>query len=257
MIKENIYLRYTILLILLFFTINSCKKNEDIQKSVNKGPVFNSDLIYDSVKDIDGNTYKTITINNQTWMAENLKTTKFNDGLSIPNITERSTWNNLTSSGYCWYNNTLGYKDQVGAYYNWYSINTGKLCPVGWHIPSDNEWHQMALFLDSNAIININPGWSLEPFESQIDGGKLKEAGFRHWPEYQYIATNETGFTALPAGIRDAIDFSFYYDRGYFWTSTLYGDLRIWCRYLTYYSLSLYRDLTSEYAGLSVRCVKN
>lgn len=91
--------------------------------------------------DIDGNSYKTITIDNQIWMAENLKTTRLNDGDTIPMVSDVKTWISLTQPAYCWYdNNENPNKRLYGALYNWYTVETGKLCPKGWHVPSDKAW---------------------------------------------------------------------------------------------------------------------
>jgi hypothetical protein len=96
------------------------------------------------ISDIDGNIYKTVQIGSQLWMAENLKNTKYNDGTGIPNIIENTAWTNLTTPGYCLYNNAATYKDTYGALYNWYAVdvasNGGKnICPIGWHVPNDGE----------------------------------------------------------------------------------------------------------------------
>ena len=103
--------------------------------------IFNPDLTYGKVSDIDGNEYKTIQIGTQEWMAENLKTTKYNDGNSLPNVTDFTEWTDLNTAAYCWYkNDASAYKATYGALYNWFTVNTGKLCPAGWHVPSDTEW---------------------------------------------------------------------------------------------------------------------
>lgn len=95
----------------------------------------------ENLVDIDGNTYKTVLFGKQLWMAENLKTTKYNDGSTIPLVNNSSEWGELTQPAYCWYNNDLkNNKNQYGALYNWYAVETGKLCPIGWHVPSDKVW---------------------------------------------------------------------------------------------------------------------
>jgi len=100
------------------------------------------------VTDYDGNNYKTTKIGNQVWMKESLKTTKYNDGTSIPLVTEPTTWSNLTTPGYCWYNNDQAtYKATYGALYNWFTVNTGKLCSTNWHVPSDTEWTTLTDYL--------------------------------------------------------------------------------------------------------------
>ena len=97
--------------------------------------------IYNKVTDVDGNSYNTVVIGTQTWMAENLKTTRLNDGTSIPLVTSSTTWGTLSTPAYCWYNNDEATnKVTYGALYNWYTAKSGKLCPSGWHIPSDDEW---------------------------------------------------------------------------------------------------------------------
>jgi len=145
--------------------------------------IFNPDLTYGTISDIDGNTYKTIQIGHQTWMAENLKTTKYSDGTSIRLISQdRPT---LESPAYCWFNDDPNtYKPIYGALYNWFTVNTGKLCPEGWHVPNREEWTTLE-------------GWLLE---GGGVGGKMKESGTIHWASPNVGATNESGFTALPSG---------------------------------------------------------
>ena len=145
---------------------------------------------------MDGNTYNTIMIGTQTWMKENLKTTTFNDGTSIPLETDATKWAALTSSGYCYYNNDEAtYKDTYGVLYNWYTVNTGKLCPSGWHIPIEADWTNLTTFLGGE----------------NGAGGKLKESGTSHWINPNSGATNETKFTALPGGERVSVNGSFIY----------------------------------------------
>ena len=118
------------------------------------------------VQDIDGNNYLTVTIGTQIWMAENLRTTKYNDGTAIPLVTDNTTWANLTTPAYCWYNNDAKTNGSTyGALYNWYSVNTKKLCPTGWHVPNDTEWTTLTTYLGGTAVA----------------GGKLKETGTAHW----------------------------------------------------------------------------
>ena len=157
-----------------------------------------------TVSDFDGNVYHTVTIGTQVWMVENLKTTKYNDGTSIPLVSDGTAWISLSTPGYCWYNNDAATnKATYGAIYNWYTVNTGKLCPAGWHIPTDAEWTTLTTYLGES-----------------IAGAKLKETGTTHWG-YNYCATNETGFTALPGGWR--YNDGTFQDIGYngnWWSST-------------------------------------
>jgi uncharacterized protein (TIGR02145 family) len=158
-----------------------------------------------TVTDTDGNTYSTVTIGTQVWMGENLNTTKYNDGTDIPLVTDGTAWRNLKTPGFCWYSNDEAtYKDAYGAIYNWYTVGTGKLCPTGWHVPSDEEWTTLTTFLGGESVA----------------GGKLKEVGTSHWISPNNYATNSSGFTALPGG--NYIDGMFFNigGSGSWWSST-------------------------------------
>jgi len=194
-----------------------------------------------TVTDIEGNIYNTITIGTQTWMKENLKTTKYNDGTPIPLVTDNIAWAALTTPSYCWYNNdATTYKNTYGALYNWYTVNTGKLCPTGWHVPTDAEW--TTLLGGEN-----------------VPGGRLKEIGTTHWSSPNAGATNETGFTALPGGARN-FDGS-YYDvgkLGTWWSSTEYSSSSsAWFRPMNYNDTNVNRNYTNKQNGFSVRCLRN
>jgi uncharacterized protein (TIGR02145 family) len=199
-----------------------------------------SDMI---VTDIEGNIYKTIKIGSQIWMAENLKTRQYNDSTYIPLVIAGIKWKDLSTPGYCWFeNDSATYSTDYGALYNWYTVNSGKLCPTGWHVPTDEEWTVLTDYLGGKGIA----------------GGKLKEAGLAHWAVPNQGATNESGFTGLPGGYRgggatfDQVGFN-----GYWWSSTeLYTGIAL--------SRGLDRDYnnvggdTAEMPwGFSVRCVRN
>ena len=203
-----------------------------------------------TVTDIDGNVYNTVTIGTQVWMAENLKTTKYNDGTSIPLVTDATAWTNLSTPGYCWYNNDAAtYKDPYGALYNWYTVNTGKLCPTGWHVPTDAEWTTLTDYLGGESVA----------------GGKLKETGTTHWTTPNTDATNETGFTAFPGGERYSSGiFNGIGNYGNWWSATEVSSADAWYRHLFNDNSSVYRgSLTETVAppsrniGFSVRCVKD
>ena len=197
----------------------------------------------EAVTDIDGNIYHTVTIGSQVWMVENLKTTKFNDGVIIPLVTDNATWSNLSTSGYCWYNNDLtSYKYTYGALYNWYAVNSGKLAPTGWHVPSYAEW---------TTLINFLGGTSLA-------GGKLKESGTTHWNSPNIGATNESGFTGLPSGLRQNSSSTFYSSGilGYWWSTA--ADPQIdWPFGLQNNWNSVLNINMPKTNGLSVRCLKD
>ena len=203
-----------------------------------------------SCTDGDGNNYPISKIGTQIWMAENLKTTKYNDKTAIPNVTDDSEWAGLTTPAWCWYNNNIGNKNVYGALYNWYVVKTAKLCPSGWHVPTDAEWHQLVLSLDPDAV--------LSQAESEIAGNKLKEEGTKHWASPNTGATNESGFTALPGGNRryDGL-FSGPTGNGNWRTASEYDSTRVWYRYMFYYSGYVYRNISNKQAGYSVRCIRN
>lgn len=150
-----------------------------------------------TVTDIDGNIYHTVQIGDQIWMVENLRTTRYRNGDPIPNITDKTAWQSLTTGGYCWYNNDSKNKPVYGALYNWFAVNDSRnLAPEGWHVPSHQEWTVLWDYLG---------GW-------KIAGGKLKETGTLHWKNPNNGATNESGFCALPGGNRN--DLGDFYDIG-------------------------------------------
>ena len=207
--------------------------------------VFNPNITYGSITDIDGNTYKTVTIGTQTWMAENLKVTKYNDGIAIPNVTDNTAWSELTTGALCDYDNTPSNSETYGKLYNWHAVNTGKLCPTGWHVPSDAEWTELTDYLGENA------------------GGKLKatgtiEAGTGLWYDPNTGATNETGFTALPGGGRDSDGaFDGIGSVGYWWSATESGTSDAWFRGMIYDYSSVGRDHHNKGLGFSVRCLRD
>jgi uncharacterized protein (TIGR02145 family) len=188
--------------------------------------------------DIEGNQYKVVKIGNQVWMAENLKVTHFSDGTSIPHIVEGLP-------GYCWYNNDSSiYKETYGALYNWVAVYTYKLCPTGWHVPSDSEWGTLRTFLGGDPVA----------------GGKLKETGTTHWNTPNTGATNETGFTALPGGMyTDNGPFSGIGTDGYWWTGNkpTLADCVAYYVQLYYNQSNSYSPSQPCYNALSIRCVKD
>ncbi len=196
-----------------------------------------------TVTDIDGNVYNTVNIGTKVWMGENLRVTKYNDGTDIPLVTNGTTWAYLTGPGYCWYaNDQASNGDTYGALYNWYAVNTLKLCPAGWHMPGEAEW---------TALTTYTGGLS-------VAGGKLKEAGTLHWASPNTGATNESGFTALPGGIRlgDGA-YSSLGSQGVFWSSDSVSNVLAHARGLTFNSNAAMSSTNGTTQGLSVRCVCN
>ena len=193
--------------------------------------------------DVDGNVYPTVVIGTQTWMAANLKTTKYKDGTSIPLVTDGTAWSKDTTAAYCWYNNNEAtYKNPYGALYNWYAVNTGKLAPNGWHVPTDAEWVILVTYLA----------------DSTTAGGKLKEAGTSHWMAPNSGATNSTGFTAVASGSRYSNGL-FYLngEYGWLWSSSANSSTLAPHEYLVYSSAAIFRIVGGKTLGFSVRCLKN
>jgi uncharacterized protein (TIGR02145 family) len=195
--------------------------------------------------DYDGNLYNTVKIGEQCWIAENLKTTKYKNGTSIPLVTDNSLWSNLTSPGYCWYiNDSATYGQTYGALYNWYTVNTNKLCPTGWHIPTDAEWTTLTNYLGGEYIA----------------GGKLKETGTVHWNSPNTGATNEIGFTALPGGYR-YLDGTFEKvgDHGGWWSASEYHyyENEAWLREISCNFSVIFSEPDDKRYGYSIRCLRD
>ncbi|MCX6258773.1 MAG: fibrobacter succinogenes major paralogous domain-containing protein [Bacteroidia bacterium] len=227
--KSKLLIYLFIVIGIVIMLMNSCKKDD------------NNNI----VKDIDGNVYHTVTIGSQVWMVENLKTTKFNDGTAIPLVTDSLAWSYLFTPGFCWYNNDAStYKNTYGALYNWYAVNTGKLCPPGWHVPSDAEWTQLTDFLGGDSIA----------------GGKMKESGTIHWYSPNIGATNSSRFTALPGGFRgNNGTFTSLVGFGSWWSVTEAVDdaSSAYLRLLGYDRANVLRFIDAKSDGFSVRCVRD
>jgi len=198
----------------------------------------------------DGQTYTTVQIGSQCWMAENL-----NIGTMINSVGNQA--NNGTIEKYCYGNNTANC-DEYGGLYQWdemmaYSATQGVqgICPDGWHLPTDVEWCTLEQFVDPT-ITCSSTGW-----RGVDGGGKLKEAGTTHWQAPNTGATNSSGFTAFPGGHRDTNGyFGNLTDHGYWWSSSE-GGSNAWRRDLTYDNAQVYRTSYSKNCGYSVRCIRD
>jgi uncharacterized protein (TIGR02145 family) len=203
------------------------------------------------IQDIDGNTYNIIRIGNKFWLRENLKTTHFNDNQPIPQVADNVTWYfGLLTPAYCWYdNNPNENKDTYGALYNWYAVNSNKLCPEGWRVPSNEEWDEMAGLLWGN---NVAGG------RMKLTGTIENGSGLWSWPNEG--ATNVSGFSAVPAGGRFALgEFLDKGDKAFFWSRTIQQVTNVWIRSLDYRKRTLDKDVCdyNKRYGLSVRCIKD
>ena len=208
--------------------------------------IFNPGMTYGTMADIDGNVYKTITIDGQTWMAENLRTTKYRNGDTLPEISGNTAWKNLNTSAFCNYKNTtdLDKIATLGRLYNWFAVSDSRnIAPVGWHIATDAEWITLTNYLGNESV----------------SGGKLKETSTLHWKSPNIGASNSCGFTALPGGRREYTDGSFINlgTDGFWWTSSAYNPDYSWYRYLHNDVANVYRANFHKQYGFSVRCVQD
>lgn len=199
---------------------------------------------------ISNEQYKVVRIGDQIWMAENLKTSKYNNGVSIPLVTDATEWAGLSTPAYCWYNNDqTTYGDTYGALYNWYTVNTGNLCPAGWHLPTDEEWTILETFVENDGHSGTE-GTALKSTSGWYNSGN---------------GTDDYGFSALPGGKRNSLAerpswngmFIYIGNDGNWWSSTEYDSSRAYFRCLSDYNniVDCWRNIKSQ--GFSVRCVKD
>lgn len=195
-----------------------------------------------TVTDADGNVYTIIEIGSQKWMKENLKTTKYRDGSSIPNLTNDAAWTGSTSGAWCYYENEASNNDPYGKLYNYYAVQDPRnLAPAGWHVATESDINTLISFLGGETVA----------------GGKLKESGTTHWATPNTGANNSSGFTAMPGGNRFN-NGSFYQknSEGSFWISSSgTGDPKY--LYLTFNSGQSFVYTNLKKLGYSVRCVKD
>jgi len=197
------------------------------------------------VSDIEGNVYKTVGIGSQIWMAENLRTTRLNDNTPIPMIARDSLWEEVWQApGYCYYNNdSVSNKRTYGPLYNYYVVQTGKLCPAGWHVPESAEWNTLVQFLGGEGIA----------------GGKLKDYNTTLWDGPNPCIANNFDFSALPGGMRKHYQGQFggIGTSGFWWTNTQTNTFNAYLKFLSCYDKGVYEGEYNKRDGCSVRCVKD
>jgi uncharacterized protein (TIGR02145 family) len=236
--KKNLWLPFTFGLVFILF---SCKKEQ-------------ASLI---VTDIDGNVYKTVKIGDQIWMAENLKTHKLNDGTPIAYVTADITWSDLNSTEpmMCYYDNDVDkYMDKFGALYNFYAVQTGKLAPQGWHIPTDADWQKLQDYLIAN-------GYN---YDGSTSGNKIAKslAAKTGWDIVQNVGSvghdqltnNRSGFNVIPAGYRAESGTFIGLGQLAFFKATA-NPFNFWG--LDANDLALNTNAINAHAGLSIRCIKD
>lgn len=203
-----------------------------------------------SLTDIDGNVYKTAFIGTQLWMADNLKVSKYNDGTAIPNVSDVTQWNKLTTGAWVYYNNDIGNNIKYGKLYNWFVTNSTangnkNVCPTGWHVPTDAEWSILTDFLGRETIA----------------GGKMKEVGTVNWNSPNTNATNSSLFTGVAGGYRSSYSDNINKgNNGFWWSSFQSSTSDAFFRSLDNNSGSINSGVVlteNKKAGLSIRCVKD
>ena len=263
--KSNIIMFYSFsLTIIITFLLFSCKKEgkkynthnqivkTEITDKKNNAINFSSSIksigqFGNGVTDIEGNVYKTVIIENQEWMAENLKVTKYNDGTKINIEPNSNNWSTNNQPTYCFFNNDSTYNSKYGNLYNWYvikdEVNINKnVCPIGWHVPSEIDW---------NILINYLGG-------EKIAGGKLKEIQITSWNQTNENTTNSSLFTALPSGYRNnGGNFGSIGNYGYWWTSTELNSIDAYYKGMYSNSESISTNNSNKKLGLSIRCIKD
>ena len=231
-LSGNLFYQLALLLVLLVF-ISSCIKRDNNYIFFYPEPA--------TVTDADGNVYHTIYVKGQTWLVENLKTTHYHNGDTIAHVPGGSAWGSLKTGAWCSYNKDTGKVSTYGRLYNWYAVNSGKLCPYPFHVPFDFEWQNLADTLGGIAGA----------------GGILKEAGSAHW-QNNTGATNLYGFTARPGGCADSAGiFRELGTRGYWWSSTPYSVYYAWPRFMRSEDGGIYRYDMRKESGFSVRCIRD
>ncbi len=196
-----------------------------------------------TVTDIDGNVYHVVSIGNQCWMKENLKTTHYKNGAAIPSNLTDAQWQATTSGASADYNNDPTNTAVYGKLYNWYAVADPQgLCPTNWHVPTDAEFDTLFNYLGGDSVC----------------GGAMKEIGTTHWAIPNTGANNSSGFLGLPGGVRygsGVYGFVGYY--GYWWSATQFSSADAYFRYLNCSSSGVSRSSYEVAFGFSVRCVRD
>jgi uncharacterized protein (TIGR02145 family) len=222
------------------------------------GTAYGNDISFTTLMtDASGNTYNSVIIGTQTWMVENLRTTLYNNFVPIHYISNTTEWADTKTDAYCYYNNDADlYKNKYGVLYNWNAVNKGRLCPVGWHVPTSEQWTILTDYLknigygfggsgdDTGKSMAASSDWNISITTGNI--GNDQESN------------NSTGFTALPGGSRgyDGL-FDNIGKYGYWWSSTQFDLSSAWQIYLYYDSSVAGRSISEKNNGFSVRCIKD
>jgi len=227
---------------LLFALMIACDKKDDID---------DENQNTEKIEDSDGNVYNTVKIGTQIWMAENLKTTKYNDSTPIPNISVRSNWIKLITGAYCDYDNLENNVSIYGRLYNWYAVNSGRLAPPGWHVPTDDEWEILHTYVNANRGNSVSVAKSLASKTNWLPTTITGAIG------NDFSINNSTGFRALPGGIRNMNGmFQYVEEQGSWWSSSDFGGIA-YLRQLNYNNSILDHFNDMKCVGYSVRLIKD
>ncbi len=239
-VKHITTFRLPLIMLVLLAVAGACRKDDAVGTGTGDG----------SVTDADGNRYRTVMIDGQEWMAENLRTTKYNDGSPIESPgTNGTAWAGNRNGAYSWHKNDREtYGEKYGALYNWHAVNSGRLCPPRWRVPTDEEWTE----INRHIVVTA--------------GGKMKASG-GGWNGTNAEAAGETGFDALPGGVRlhslsgktTSVSGGFFYYEGRtgrWWTSSAESSAEAWHRSIHAGSGSIYRSHSPKGNGYSVRCIR-
>jgi uncharacterized protein (TIGR02145 family) len=222
----------------------SCQYSvQEEEHSCGASSVHNAALNYGSVADVDGNTYKTIVIGNQEWMAENLNTSHYANGDEIPNITGDIQWEVQTQGAWCYYNNDEQYACPYGKLYNWFTtVDARNVCPTGWHVPSDAEWTALKDYLGGD----------------EVAGGKMKSIALEYWDYFENIgATNESGFSGFATLNRTDFGGFGFQNGGNWWSFTEYNNDFASIIRLLAWNDNLYSSNDEKENGFSIRCLRD
>jgi uncharacterized protein (TIGR02145 family) len=238
-----------------YYSVFSSSELKLYLRSEDKGPLIVR-LNPESISDIDGNNYRTIVIGSQIWMAENLRTTKFNDGSSIALVPDATLWAALSTPAYSWYNNDPStYKNLYGGLYNWFSVNTGKLCPTGWHVATDAQWTVLTNYLLSFGFIYP---YSLAKSLAATSNWAIDRDPTFGGAGYDQASNNSSGFTAYPGGERMSNGvFGSIGSQSLWWTATERSANTAWYRHLSFTSGGLGQGDFNKHEGASIRCLKD
>ena len=204
-----------------------------------------------TIKDVDGNSYKTVKIGTQEWMAENLNLEHLSNGDVIQEAKTDSEWEKAGENNepaWCYYDNDNQYDTIYGKLYNWYAIETGELCPTGWHVPTDAEWTLLENYLASNGHREETRGAALKSKSGWKDKGDGTSGN----------GTDVYGWLGLPGGTRyNNFDFSNIGAGGFWWSSSQFKTNIAWYRKLNYRTDYIISNYRYKYYGLSVRCLRD